>query len=91
MLVVVLHIIFLSLEHAGLDSGFREELDESVVLGQCFVRAEEEEVALFLVVFVLACNESLGLCQQLCGKGALYTDELLHEGLVLFVHLVLTP
>ena len=91
MLVVVLHIIFLSLEHAGLDSGFREELDESVVLRQSLVGTEEQEVALFLVVFVFTGNQSLSLCQQLCGKGTLYTDELLHEGLVLFVHLVLTP
>ena len=88
MLVVVLHVIFLCLEHTGLDTGFREELDEGVVLRQSLVGAEEQEVALFLVVFIFAGNQPFGLCQQLCGKGALHADELLNQGLVLFIHLV---
>ena len=88
MLVVVLHVIFLCPEHTGLDAGLREELDEGVVLRQSLVGAEEQEVALFLVVFIFAGNQPFGLCQQLCGKGALHADELLNQRLVLFIHLV---
>ena len=31
--VVVLHVDFFGLEHAGLDTGFREEFNERTVLG----------------------------------------------------------
>ena len=39
--VVVLHIVLLSLQHAGLDTLFREILDEWLVLRQRLVRTEE--------------------------------------------------
>ena len=35
--VVVLHVDFFRLEHAGLDTGFGEELDERTVFRECLV------------------------------------------------------
>ena len=91
-LVVVLHVDLLGGEHAALDAGFGEVLDEGLVLGQCLVGAEEGEEAglgLRLVVLGLALgDELLGLGQILRGQLALHADELLHEGLVLLELLV---
>ena len=86
--VVVLHVYFLRLEHAGLDAGLGEELDERVVLGQCLVGAEELQEALFLTVLVAGVDELLGFGEILRGELALHLHEAFHEGLVLLEELV---
>ena len=59
-LVVVLHINLLSVEQAGLDARFGEIFDESLVLGQGFVTAEELQKTLLLLLLVVRLNELLG-------------------------------
>ena len=49
---VVGHILFLDLEHTGLDTRFAEVLDEGLALGHTLVGAEEEEEAFFLLLLV---------------------------------------
>ena len=86
--VVVLHVDFLGLEHARLDSCFGEELDERVVLGQRLVAAEELEETLFFFFFVAGGYELFGFCEELCGEFALHFDEFFDEGLILLKELV---
>ena len=50
--VVVFHINGFGLEHTRLDTLFREELDERIVLGQCLVATEKLKETFFLLFFV---------------------------------------
>src|SRR3712207_3433779 len=53
--VVILHVEFFRLEHAGLDTFFRKVLDERLIFGQGFIRTIKGEEAFLveLVCFIL--------------------------------------
>ena len=97
--VVVGHVVFLGLEHAGFDAFLREILDEGLVLRQRLVRAVQRKesfflhlLALFLVAFVnkllSSRNLLLRISQVLCGQLALNAHKALYQRLVFLEHLV---
>ena len=78
--LVVLHIVGLRLLHQGLHAGFRQELDEGLILGKSLVAAVEKQAAVLLI----ACgDEFLGLVEGGVYKGPLLVVEALHIGPIL--------
>ena len=86
--VVVLHVDLFGLEHAGLDAGFGEILDERAVFGERLVRTIERKEALFAVFFLVAGDETLGFREILGGQFALHLVKTIYEGLEFLIHLV---
>ena len=94
--VVVGHVVLLGLEHTALDAVLGEELDEGLVLRQGLVGAVEREEALLEDLSLLLGvglgetlgNLAAGVGEILRGLLALHLIELLYQGLVLLVHLV---
>ena len=86
--VVVFHVNLLGLQHTGLDARLGEILDERSVLGEGFVRAIEGQISLFAFFLVVARDETLSFGELFGGIFTLHRHELLHEGLILLVHLV---
>ena len=91
-LVVVLHVDFLRGQHTRLDTRFREELDEGLILGQSLMAAIQSKETLcqhILVTRLLTFgNQILRLGQELGSQLALYVDKSLYERLVLLELLV---
>ena len=92
--VVVLHVIFLSLEHASLDAFLGKIFDKRFVLGKCLIGAEQGEEAFIRelgVILPLTFGDFLlGFSQQFGSLLALHLIESFHQRLVLLKHLVVT-
>ena len=85
--VVVLHIFSLDLEHKLLDSILTQEADQRAMFRESLVNTEERESAFFRLTFG---NLVLGIEKEILGKFALGVHDLLHVGLEVVEHLVVT-
>ena len=87
---VVGHVLFLDLEHTGLDTGFAEVLDEGLALRHTLVGTEEEEEA--SSCSFLSDEETLSLCvdEELLAELALRIDDGLYVGEELLEELIVT-
>ena len=89
-LVVLFHIDFLGLQHAGLDARFAEELDEGLVLGQRLVAAIERQESGLHVLLLVGSDETLGIGQELGSQPSLGFHQTYHQRAEHFEKLFLT-
>ena len=87
---VVGHVLFLDLEHTGLDTRFAEVLDEGLALRHTLVGAEEEEEAFFLLLLVRRRDLLLSVDEELLAELALRIDDGLYVGEELLEELIVT-
>ena len=87
---VVGHVLFLDLEHTGLDTRFAEVLDEGLALRHTLVGTEEEEEAFFLLLLVRRRDLLLSVDEELLAELALRIDDGLYIGEELLEELIVT-
>ena len=87
---VVGHVLFLDLEHTGLDTRFAEVLDERLALRHTLVGTEEEEEAFFLLLLIRGRDLLLRVDEELLAELALCIDDGLYVGEELLEELIVT-